>query len=279
MIAVMRKRFKPTLITVFAAVFLSLHSHAADPVPLTCVHAHNDYEHKHPLFDALDQGFCSVEADIHLVDGKLLVAHDLREVNPRLTLQSLYLDPLRQRVKKNGGRVYKNGPECTLLIDFKTSDKVPGDVMYPILRDVLKKYADILSVFRDGKKETNAVVVILTGDYPRAMLTADSVRYAAGDGKIADLDTNPPANLVPWISENWSELFKWGVNNSLPADQLKKFRSIIRRAHAQGRQVRFWGSPDRPAFWKFLLDEKVDLVNTDHLPEFKEFYLNYSKTH
>ena len=35
----------------------------------------------HPLFDALEQGFCSVEADIHLVDGKLLVAHDLKDVD------------------------------------------------------------------------------------------------------------------------------------------------------------------------------------------------------
>lgn len=277
----MRIQFKSTLLTAFATAFLSLtlSSHAADPAPLTRVHAHNDYEHKHPLFDALNEGFCSVEADIHLVDGKLLIAHNLRDVNPKLTLQSLYLDPLRQRIKENGGRVYKNGPECTLLIDFKTSGQVPGEKMYPVLREVLKEYADILSVFRDGKKETNAIVAVLTGGYPREMLAADSVRYAAGDGKIGDLDSNPPANLVPWISENWSAFFKWDANNnSLPADQLKKFRDLVHRAHEQGRLVRFWGSPDRPAFWKFLLDEKVDLVNTDHLPEFREFYLKYPNT-
>src|SRR5262249_1980163 len=34
------------------------------PTPLIHAHAHNDYEHTRPLFDALDQGFCSVEADI-----------------------------------------------------------------------------------------------------------------------------------------------------------------------------------------------------------------------
>ena len=45
---------------------------------LTNAHAHNDYEHTHPLADALEQGFCSIEADIHLVNGKLLVAHDLK---------------------------------------------------------------------------------------------------------------------------------------------------------------------------------------------------------
>src|SRR3984957_8511284 len=89
-----------------AATFLagiSFSSSADSVIPLTRVHAHNDYEHKRPLFDALDHGFCSVEADIHLVDGQLLVAHDLRDVNPNLTLQSLYLDPLRERIKQNGG--------------------------------------------------------------------------------------------------------------------------------------------------------------------------------
>ena len=34
--------------------------------------------------------------------------------------QALYLDPLRERVRKNGGRVYANGPEFTLLIDLKS---------------------------------------------------------------------------------------------------------------------------------------------------------------
>ena len=29
--------------------------------PVRRAHAHNDYEHKRPLLDALDQGFCSVE--------------------------------------------------------------------------------------------------------------------------------------------------------------------------------------------------------------------------
>ena len=71
---------------------------AGQPRPLTNVHAHNDYEHTRPLLDALQHGFCSVEADVHLVDGQLLVAHSRLDVNPGKTLQALYLDPLRERV-------------------------------------------------------------------------------------------------------------------------------------------------------------------------------------
>src|SRR5689334_23371364 len=69
--------------------------------PLRRAHAHNDYEHKRPLFDALDNGFCSIEPDIYLIEGQLLVAHDRDEVSPERTLQRLYLDPLRARIKEN----------------------------------------------------------------------------------------------------------------------------------------------------------------------------------
>src|SRR5262245_45294116 len=71
-------------------------------VPLPQAHAHNDYEHKRPLLDALDNGFCSVEADIFLVNGELLVGHTSKDLRPERTLEKLYLDPLRQRVKANG---------------------------------------------------------------------------------------------------------------------------------------------------------------------------------
>ena len=65
--------------------------------PLAQAHAHNDYEHDRPLLDALDHGFTSVEADIYLVDGALLVAHNRRDVKPERTLEKLYLDPLQER--------------------------------------------------------------------------------------------------------------------------------------------------------------------------------------
>src|SRR2546426_4129702 len=79
------------------------------PPPLVRAHAHNDYEHARPLLDALDHGFCSIEADVWLVEGKLLVAHDRNKVKPDRTLQALYLDPMRERVRRNGGGVYQIG--------------------------------------------------------------------------------------------------------------------------------------------------------------------------
>src|SRR3954466_15622599 len=94
-------------------------SDAATIKPLPQAHAHNDYEHARPLLDALDHGFCSVEADIWLMPEGLLIGHDRKDLRPNRTLQALYLNPLRERIRANGGRVYRGGPIFYLLIDVK----------------------------------------------------------------------------------------------------------------------------------------------------------------
>ncbi|MBE0542800.1 MAG: hypothetical protein IH623_15710 [Verrucomicrobia bacterium] len=239
----------------------------AQPAPLIHAHAHNDYEHPRPLLDALDHGFCSVEADIYLVDGKLLVAHDLDKTKPDRTLESLYLDPLRERVKKNGGRVFPNGPEFTLLIDLKSN----WETTYPVLRAVLTNYADMLTTFSNDAKHTNAVLVVISGSRDRSMFAGETLRYAAFDGELSDLDTNPSVHFAPWISARWSSSFSWRGTGEMPDEEMAKLRQIVSRAHDQGRRVRFWGAPDTLNFWRTLHSAKVDLINTDNLSGLQSF--------
>src|SRR5438552_467327 len=77
-------------------------------VPLRQAHAHNDYLHERPLWDALANGFCSVEADIWLAPEGLLIGHERKELQPGRTLEQLYLDPLRERAAAGGGRIYSD---------------------------------------------------------------------------------------------------------------------------------------------------------------------------
>jgi hypothetical protein len=238
-------------------------------VPLIHAHAHNDYEHKRPLLDALDHGFCSAEADVHLVDGRLLVAHNRSAVKPERTLQALYLDPLRERVKTNGGHVYPSGPEFTLLVELKSD----WQTSYPVLREILKPYAGMLTTFRPTATETNAIRVIITGNRSKEMFAGESVRYASLDGDLADLDSGSTADLIPWISANWAPNFKWRGTGPIPeADELK-LKQIVAKAHQQGRRVRFWGAPDKPAFWGEMQTNGVDLINTDDLDGVQRFLL------
>ena len=239
----------------------------AQPTPLIAAHAHNDYLHQRPLLDALDQGFCSVEADIYLVEGKLLVAHERSMTKAERTLQALYLDPLRARIKQNDGLVYRNGPEVTLLIDLKTDWRTT----YPVLREVLKEYADIFSTFRDEKKETNAVLAVLSGDRSLDMFAGEIVRYAAYDGQLSDLDSKESADLIPWISANWGGSFKWRGVGEMPEDEKAKLAGIVRQAHQRGRRLRFWGGPDKPALWGAMRDNGVDIINTDDLAGLRRF--------
>jgi len=257
------------LLAGFLALTLTLAARAEQPTPLTNAHAHNDYQHKRPLFNALDDGFCSVEADVHLVDGQLLVAHERVAVKPGRTLQSLYLDPLRERVKANGGRVYSNGPEFTLLVELKGDWKTS----YPVLRDILKQYAGMLVAFQDGTRTTNAIRVIITGNRSKEMFAGETIRYASMDGDLVHLDGKLPSDVVPWISANWSGNFKWRGVGDMPEEDKAKLQGIVKRAHEQGRRVRFWGAPDQPVFWAAMLDNGVDLINTDKLDDARQFLL------
>jgi hypothetical protein len=116
-------------------------------IPLANAHAHNDYEHARPLLDALEQGFTSIEADVYLIDGQLLVAHNLSDVAAERTLEALYLSPLREIVRQNEGRVYRDGPTVTLLVDIKSD----GKATYAVLSELLTKYASMISETREGE--------------------------------------------------------------------------------------------------------------------------------
>lgn len=260
----------PALLVIFLAGSSSARAAEDQPIPLTHVHAHNDYAHVHPLFDALACGFCSVEADIFLVNGQLPVAHSRGAIKPDRTLQSLYLDPLRKRIRENGGRVYRGGPPVWLLIDFKTDPRTT----YPVLRSVLERYADILTSWRDGVMHQGAVTAILTGAHPaESVLAAEKIRLAAIDGTLETLDRNPPASLVPWMSSQWGLTFHWHGRGEIPPAERAKMLEIVARAHAQGRLARFWGAPDNVTTWTELRRDGVDLINTDNLRGAEKFLL------
>jgi hypothetical protein len=263
-------------IAVFSLLGLPWASSAKDQplrvVPLPGAHAHNDYEHKRPLFDALDHGFCSVEADVFLVKGDLLVGHTFFQLRRERTLESLYLDPLRAQIKQNGGKVYKDGPVMWLLVDVKTEAKST----YQALDKVLARYSDILSVVKEGKFHEKAVTVVVSGNRAKAAAAAQEVRYAGIDGRAADLDSDAPAHLLPWISESWPVHFRWRGDGPMPDGERTKLRDLVRKAHKHGRRVRFWATPERVEVWKELRAADVDLINTDNLVELKSFFLEYA---
>ncbi len=275
-----RSTYIAVLMCLASLSLLSCRSHPAGGgvMPLPRAHAHNDYRHERPLHDALAHGFTGVEADIFLVDGDLYVAHDRHEITPERTLRRLYLDPLRERVKQNGGRVYPNpgAPgQVTLLIDFK-SDAVPT---YRVLDRILAEYKDIFTSFGPDGRCDRAVLAVISGNRPYELMASQEVRYAGYDGRLTDLQSDAPADLMPLVSDNWTRHFKWRGAGRMPAEERAKLREIVQAAHDKGRRVRFWATPDNPspareALWRELLLAGVDMLNTDDLKGLQQFLLS-----
>jgi hypothetical protein len=273
-------------VTAAAAALLSLSTlattapatQAAPPVrddvePLAEAHAHNDYEHERPLRDALDHGFTSVEADVWLVDGELLVAHDLEDVDPDRTLESLYLDPLERRARAHGGDVYRRWDGVfQLLIDVK-SEATPT---YRAVHAELREHRQVMTTFAGGRVRPDAVTAVISGNRDLPFMQAQQRRFAGYDGRLADLGSGLSPADMPLVSDNWTNHFTWRGIGPMPEAERAKLHDIVTRAHDAGYRVRFWATPDAPgeardALWTELLDAGVDHVNTDDLAGLEQF--------
>lgn len=244
-------------------------SEPTGPIPLERGHAHNDYLHKRPLLDALDHGFCSIEADVWVSNEELLVAHTIVEIRAGRTLESLYLKPLAERVAQRGGWVYGPGGTVTLLIDFKTD----GRATYPVLARQLEKYRQLFAPRDpgDGRSATAPVLAVISGDRPVDMIAADANRLCGIDGRLPDIGSAHGAAIMPLISEAWPSQFTWRGAGAMPEVERRKLRRLAEETHQSGRRLRFWGAPDNEAVWSELHAAGVDLLNADDLPRLREF--------
>lgn len=245
-------------------------------VPLVHAHAHNDYQHDPPLLEALRHGFTSVEADVFLVGDDLYVAHDPDKITSERTLRSLYLEPLQDRVRHNGGRVYPDGGRFLLLVDVKSA----AEPTWQKLHEILAEFRDMLTTFGPQGRRDKAVLVVVSGNRSLELMASQPVRYAGYDGRLTDLDSDSPAEIIPLISDRWGTHFTWSGDGPMPPEERRKLGEIVQKAHAKDRLVRFWATPDqrspaREALWRQLLSADVDLINTDDLEGLKEFLLRY----
>jgi len=228
-------------------------------------HSHNDYEHERPLLDALDNRCYSVEADIWLVDGKILVSHN--EGNYKGGLKELYLDPL-QKMADEKGSVFGDGETIYLWLDIKD----PRPELRTALQELLDRYS-MFTVYTDKEIKAGAVTAILTGDaesktqfveqFPVRKFCRDSNYYKPEDPK-AD-------NRWLWYAPNWKNYINWNGEGEIAPDQYAKLVDMVNDAHAKGRKIRFWSVPDKTSYWKLALETGIDQINTDKLADLNLF--------
>lgn len=260
----------------------------AGVVPLTHGHSHNDYEQRRPLAEALSRGYTSIEVDVNLVGGQLLVGHDLIQALIRnRTLRSMYLDPLADWVQRNGGEVFAPGaPALTLLIDVKTEARSTWRALEAVLTEYGQSTKGLLTRWTPDGLEPGAITVIVSGNRATDLVAADDDRYTSLDGRLADLDgaglDGPDAALMPLISARWADVFGWRGTKQISDADLDRLRALVAAAHAQGRRIRFYDTPDgtaaiRENVWRTELAAGVDLLNVDDLAQGQEFLLAQSE--
>jgi len=175
-----------------------------DIQPVAC-HSHNDYWRKVPLYDAINAGCISVEADVWLYNDELYVGHSTYALTKNRTLHSLYLNPLLDILEKQNpttqfyrpdphsppNGVFDTAPYQTLvlLIDFKTQ----GDLLWPVVSSQLEPLRErgYLTHFNGTAVIEGPLTVVGSGNTPFDLLTSNTtyrdIFFDAPLGRMADL--------------------------------------------------------------------------------------------
>jgi hypothetical protein len=275
--------------------------HDAHLVP---VHSHNDYTRHIPLFEALASGCISVEADVHLKGGDLLIGHTSKGLRRSVNLRRMYLGPLELMLGKRKARLAeKDGPwqglfdsdtkqTLVLLIDQKSA----GPQTFAELHSQLQPLRDLdyLTYWNGTDKIMRPITIVASGKAP-----FDSIMALPNERR--DIFYDAPLETLPSIDDDFSTnppTFKYNISNShyasteyvnavtwRPSDAHYLYPptphgrdmagSQIEHAASRGLLTRYWGAPTSPpnlrdAAWRHLTGANVGLLNMDDLGEVRD---------
>ena len=250
----------------FLCPFVSINVFGQEP--LQGAHAHNDYKHERPLLDALSYGFTSIEVDILLVNGQLLVGHDYPEKEQTLpTLSELYLQPLDSIFIKNRGMLYPGHDIASfLMIDIKTD----GEKTYLLLNEQLQKYQKWIHQYENEGRQ-GKLTVFISGNRPMQTVMQDNHRLVSLDGRPVDLGKGFDKEMMPVISQNYGLYSTWIGEGQMPKADQEKIRLLANNVHLEDKKLRLWGYPDNIDIWTTLRTLGVDIINADDLEMLRDF--------
>lgn len=238
-----------------------------DIQPAYTIHSHNDYEQPIPFWTAYYAMAGSIEVDIYLENGQILVGHDKEDLRPERTIQALYLDPLRQQLKQHKGLL---GADSSYRVQLLVDIKSPTNPCLDTLIAVLKTYPEIigsrqLQIVLSGNKPPVADF----GKYP-AFILYDGLPWEKYDASIT--------NRVPLLSANLRKYTSWNGKGIIPAAERAALEKVIKETHQLGKKIRFWNAPDFINAWYELGKLEVDYMNTDHIPELAGFMQKFKNS-
>lgn len=248
-----------------AALFVCGVAAAQPPV---LIHSHNDYARRVPFYQAYAQQVASIEADVFLRDGKLLVGHEVGELSPDMTFEALYVEPVVTLFKRNGGRAWRDSDRhLQLMVELKSETG-------PTLRAVAEVLGRWPEVF-DPAVNPDAVRVTVTGRVPEPADFGDYPAYIRFDGAWDAEYTPGQLERVALISADFKRFSQWNGKGSIIPAEREKLERVIDKAHAWDKPVRFWGAPEGVTVYYTFYDMGIDYINTDRPELCAEFFNDF----
>ena len=221
-----------------------------------------------PFYQAYAQQVSSIEADVFLHDGQLLVGHDVEDLRADMTFEALYVEPIVTLFARNGGRAFRDSDQTLqLMVELKSETD-------PTLRAVAALLGRWPEVF-DPEVNPAAVRVAVTGRVPAPEAFDRYPRFLGFDGAW-DADYTPEQlERIALISTNFRDFSQWnGKGTIIPAEK-ERLEQVIDRAHEQGKPVRFWNAPEGTTVYYTFYDMGIDYINTDNPEVCAAFFADF----
>ena len=245
-------KYMKQLLSSFIGICCLCFTAQAQKFTLANVHSHNDYEQKIPFELAYTNQLGSIEADIHLVNGKILVGHDTKNLLPSRNLENMYISPLLATNTPNR--------KLQLLIDIKTEAISTLDSLIALL----KKYPTLIN--------NKNITITISGNTPADSLFIQYPNFIHFDGRIFKNYTTAQLSKISLISEDYGKFTMWKKTWPMQVAEEEKINAAIEKIHALNKPIRLWGTPDFPLAWEKFIAMKIDFINTDKIEEITQFF-------
>jgi alkaline phosphatase len=215
------------------------------------LHSHNDYLQDVPFWTAFAAEASSIEVDVIAHEGKLLVAHEAATIDPKRTIESLYLSPIAKGLERG----VISEINFHLLVDLKTE----AYATLEILLESIKGYENLLF----SSSNPQGLKLIISGNRPKAEDYGKYPDWMLFDYQSKVLTEDLPWNKIGMVSLSFRQFSVWNGKGRIVESEKIGLQEFIDHVHSFQKPVRFWASPDSKTAWKAFNEMGVDYINTD----------------
>ncbi|MCF0159459.1 MAG: alkaline phosphatase [Bacteroidaceae bacterium] len=230
------------------------------------IHSHNDYWRTMPFYEAYSQYAQSIEADVYLLNGELLVGHDTDESTPDKKFVTMYMEPIVKLFRANGGHMWKDSDAPMQLMVEAKNDNVA--LLNELVRN-LEKYPDVFC-------SENGVRVVITGYDLKPDEFSLFPKWMYFDGGLSKNYTPEQLERVALFSECFEDYAHWNGKGNILDSQLEALKKAIDKAHALNKPIRFWGAPETTTAYYTFYNLGIDFFNTDHPAQAYQFFRDFA---